>query len=313
MPGFVDLQINGYAGVDFNSDQLTGEDLHRCCQALQRDKVDGILATFITDSIETLSNRVQRLVELREQDPLAQKLIWGLHIEGPFISPERGYVGAHPVAHAQPAYIEGMERILDAGNGLVRLVTLAPEMDANQTVTRFLADQGLIVSAGHTNASYDQLKAAIDAGLVMFTHLGNGCPMLQDRHDNIIQRVLSLSEHLWIGFIADGAHIPFFALRNYLKVTGLERVVIVTDAISAAGCGPGRFQLGDRWVNVGADGVPRADDHSHLVGSGTIMSQMALNLKNELKLSDADIVRLTNSNPRRFLEMFPASVAAVQV
>ncbi len=304
MPGFVDVQINGYAGVDFNSDGLRPEELHRCCQALIRDGVEGILATVITDDVAVMSRRIARIAELRELDPLARQLIWGFHIEGPFISPKPGFVGAHPSQHAQNATRDAMQKLLDAGAGLVRLVTLAPEMDPRQQVTRMLSDAGIIVSGGHSDASLDQLDAAIDVGLMMFTHLGNGCPMNMNRHDNIVQRVLSFADRLWISFIADGAHIPFFALQNYLKLVGLERAIVVTDAISAAGCGPGRFPLGNRFVNVGEDGVPRAEDHSHLVGSGTIMSKMADNLKVELGLMPAEIELLTESNPQQLLATF---------
>ncbi|SFJ31741.1 N-acetylglucosamine-6-phosphate deacetylase [Planctomicrobium piriforme] len=305
MSGYVDLQINGYAGVDFNTDDLPGQSLHECCQTLRRDGVEGILATIITSDVDSMCRRIARLVQLRERDDLARKLIWGLHIEGPFLNPATGYIGAHPVAQARQADAASMQRLLDAGGGLVRLVTLAPEMDHRQSVTRMLSDERICIAAGHTDASRDQLRASIDAGLSLFTHLGNGCPQLLPRHDNIIQRALSLADELWISLIADGAHIPFFVLRNYLAVTGLERVIIVTDAISAAGCGPGRFQLGDRWINVGPDGVPRAEDHSHLVGSGTIMRRMAENLRSELLLTASEVEQLTVTNPRRLFELYP--------
>lgn len=312
MSGYVDLQINGYAGVDFNQDDLDAESLHAACAALRRDGVDGILATFITDDVPLMRARIARLVALRQQDPLVREIVWGIHVEGPFISAHRGYVGAHPADQARAADLDAMSSLLEAGEGLVRLVTLAPEMDAGQRVTRSLADAGIIVAAGHTDASLDQLLAALDAGLTMFTHLGNGCPGAMARHDNIIQRVLSLADRLWISFIADGAHIPLFVLGNYLKITGIDHAVIVTDAISAAGCGPGRYEIAGQQVDVGADGVPRAADNSHLVGSGTIMSQMGTNLRDVLGLSASDIERLTKENPRRILNSAKAPAIAAQ-
>ena len=116
-----------------------------------------------------------------------------------------------------------------------------------------LANQNITVSAGHCNPNLDQLRAAIDAGLRMFTHLGNGCPQQLPRHDNIIQRVLSQADKLWICFIADGVHVPFFALRNYLKCADINRCVIVSDAMAAAGLGPGQYKL-SRWeVTVGPE------------------------------------------------------------
>ncbi|MCC9608671.1 N-acetylglucosamine-6-phosphate deacetylase [Blastopirellula sp. JC732] len=298
---FFDLQINGYFGVDFNQDDISADDLHNACAALERDNVGGVLATIITDDIARMAARLSRFVQLRIADPLISRMIAGFHIEGPFISTKVGYVGAHPVAHAKEATWDEMTLLLDAADGLARIVTLAPEQDPEHDVTRRLAKQGIVVSAGHTNASLDQLDASIDAGLSMFTHLGNGCPRLMDRHDNIIQRALSRADQLYFGFIADGAHVPFFALKNYLQITGLDRAFIVSDAISAAGCGPGLYPLGDRVVQVGEDGVPRAEDDSHLIGSGTTMRRMAENLERELGLTPVEIDRLTRMNPRRIM------------
>lgn len=298
---FFDLQINGYYGVDFNQGTLSSDDLHEACEALQRDNVESVLVTIITDDIPRMAERISRIVQLRASDPLARRVIAGVHVEGPFISEVAGYVGAHPVAHAKRANWAEMETLLEAGDGLVRIVTLAPEQDPTQDVIRRLTDQGMVVSAGHTDASLEDLDAAIDAGLSMFTHLGNGCPRMMDRHDNIIQRALSRSDRLQIGLIADGAHVPFFALKNYLEITGTERAFVVSDAIAAAGRGPGIYPLGDQTVTVGEDGVPRAEDDSHLVGSATTMQQMADNLRLHVGLGSAEIQRLTSGNPRRLM------------
>ena len=134
-----------------------------------------------------------------------------------------------------------------------------------------------------------------------FTHLGNGCPMTMHRHDNVVQRVLSQSDRLWISFIADGAHIPFPALGNYLRCVGLERSVIVTDAISAAGLGPGTYTIGSQKVTIGEDLVPWADDRTHFVGSATVMPRVEQNLREVIGLSPADVRRLTYENPRQLL------------
>ena len=299
--GYFDLQINGYAGVDFNQDDLTGEDLLLACERLVTDGVSGVLATIITDSLPAMQSRIQRLVKLREAHSLIEQMICGIHIEGPFISAVPGFVGAHPRDQAREGVWDEMAQLLDAADGLAWLVTLAPEQDPHQELTRKLARKGIVVAAGHTDASMEQLNACIDQGLSLFTHLGNGCPMQMHRHDNIIQRALSRCDALHYSFIADGAHVPFFALKNYLRLAGIDRSIIVSDAIAAAGCGPGRYQLGDRMVTVGEDGVPRASDHSHLVGSGTIMKRMALNLAEHLALTEAEIDQMLRVNPRRLI------------
>jgi N-acetylglucosamine-6-phosphate deacetylase len=298
MTSMLDLQVNGFGGIDFNQDSLTAEELHEACIRLASHGVEAILATIITEKIEVMARRLANLARLRLLDPLAQKLIVGFHIEGPFLSAELGYHGAHPVEMIHPANAEEMPRLLDAAQGLTRIVTLAPEADPGYKVTRMLADQGIMVSAGHCNPSLDELRAAIDAGLRMFTHLGNGCPMQLPRHDNIIQRALSQADKLWLCFIADGVHVPFTALKNYLRCADINRCIVVSDAMAAAGLGPGRYKLG-RWeITIGPDLAAWAPDRSHLVGSAITMRQSFANLVQHIGLTEADAIRLTSTNPK---------------
>ena len=298
---YIDLQVNGTMGVDFNSDQLTPDQMHTVCSRLRDDGIAQFLPTIITDTISAMSSRLKRLVELREADPLVQQLVAGFHIEGPFLNETEGYIGAHPVKAVRPANRDDMQRLLDAAAGLTRIVTLAPERDEGFGVTGMLADAEICVSAGHCDPTLDQLKGAIDAGLAMFTHLGNGCPAEMHRHDNIIQRVLSLADRLWISFIADGYHIPTFVLKNYLRSISLERCVLVTDAISAAGLGPGRFQVGGQTFLVGEDGIPRTGDGKYFAGSGVTTPKMVQFARDELGLTAEEIDLLMSANPRRIL------------
>jgi N-acetylglucosamine-6-phosphate deacetylase len=295
----LDLQVNGYAGTDFNGDELTAEALHHACVCLLEDGCDQILATFITDHIPTLERRISALVKLREQDSLARQVIAGIHIEGPFINPEKGYVGAHPPQAVKPANLEDTKRLLDAAAGLARIVTLAPEKDDHFHVTEFLASNGVTVSAGHCNPSLDVLRAACSHGLSMFTHVGNGCPMQMHRHDNIVQRALALRDQLWLCFIPDGVHIDFFALQNYLRCAGLEKTIFVTDAISAARLGPGRFTLAGWDIQIGEDLVARSPDGSHFVGSTVTVPRILTNGQQHLGLSKADLAQLLDTNPRK--------------
>ncbi|MHC4995352.1 MAG: N-acetylglucosamine-6-phosphate deacetylase, partial [Planctomycetota bacterium] len=214
-----------------------------------------------------------------------------------------GYIGAHPPRHARVANLDDTKRLLDAACGLTRIVTLAPERDPGFAVTRFLADRGIVVAAGHCDPTLDQLRGAIDNGLTLFTHLGNGCPLRLHRHDNIIQRVLSLAPDspLHVTFIADGVHVPLHALGNYLDRVGPERAIVVSDAISAASLGPGGHTLGDQAVHVTDDLATWAPDRSHLIGSACPMSRMIDNLAGCLRLSPEHVRALTHDNPRRLL------------
>ena len=295
---FLDLQVNGYAGIDFNGDdELDVPAVDTICSRLTSHGVEGILVTIITDHLSVMQARLQRLARLRAISPAFRKIMRGFHIEGPFINPTEGYRGAHPADAILTADISAMERLLDAAQGLTCLVTLAPEQDPGFHLTRLLVRKGIVVSAGHTNASLDELKGAIDAGLKMFTHLGNGCPAIMPRHDNIVQRALSLRDRLWLCFIADGVHIPFFALKNYLDIAGTERSIVVTDAISAASLGPGRYRLG-RWdLTISSDLVARAPGADHLVGSTVTMEMSFNNLTGKLGLSDSVARKLLAENP----------------
>ncbi len=300
--GYVDLQVNGYADVDFNADVLAEERVAAVCRRLRKEGVAGILATVITADIEAMCRRLANIVRAREADATTAEVIWGVHIEGPFLNEEPGYIGAHPKECARPADVENMKRLLEAAGGLTRIVTLAPERDAGQQVTRYLSKHGICVAGGHCNPTLDELRAAIDAGMRMFTHLGNGCPGQLARHDNIIQRVLSEAERLHIGFIADGVHVPFFALTNYLKCCGIERAFVVTDAIRGAGLGPGEYSIGDRRVIIDENLATWAADRSHLVGSAGTMPRSAENLRSALGLSERDVRQLLCENPRGIVE-----------
>ncbi len=300
---YFDLQINGYAGVDFCSLDLTDSDFHLACEALAKDGIDGILATLITDSVDSLCEKLKTLVRFREGDELVRKMVRGFHVEGPFLNPNPGYIGAHPSEHAILASPENAARLLDAGQGLVRLITLAPERDPDAAATRYLVEQGITVSAGHCDPDLPTLERAVDAGLSMITHLGNGCPVTLPRHDNFIQRALSLAERLWICYIPDGAHVPFFALRNYFQISGVERTIFTSDAIMAAGLGPGLYNLSGAPVEVDEQGVARRPGSPNLAGSTIRGHQVAKNLRQHLGLDETAVDRVYRANPLKALNL----------
>jgi N-acetylglucosamine-6-phosphate deacetylase len=298
---YIDLQVNGYADVDFNADELSAERAAAVCRRLRDDGVEHILATVITADLDVMCRRLANIVRIREADSVIAGMIQGIHIEGPFLNETAGFIGTHPRAAARPAEVNAMQRLLDAAGGLTRIVTLAPERDPGSRVTKLLSQQNIRVSAGHCDATLDELRASIDAGLSLFTHLGNGCPALLPRHDNIIQRVLSQAEHLHIGFIADGVHVPFFALENYLECCGFDRAFVVTDAIRGAGQGPGEYSIGDQRVVVDENLATWSADRTHLMGSAGTMRRSEENLRVALGLSEQEIKTLLCDNPRKIL------------
>ena len=292
--GAFDIQVNGFAGVDFNADHLGDEEFSKVDAALDDCGVSGILATVITADLKQMERRIQRLA----QAPSTK--IEGVHIEGPFLNPAPGYIGAHPTEHAKQASVDDMKRLIDAGGGKVKLVTLAPEQDADLKVTKWLVAQGITVAAGHCDPSMDELTAAADAGLSMFTHLGNGCPPQIHRHDNIIQRVLSLSDRLWICLIADGHHLPLFVLKNMIAVAGVERCIATTDAMAAANAAPGIYPLAGQQYEVGEDRVVRVPGTDQFAGSAATLVDLQRTL-GEIGLSENEVQQLVESNPRSAL------------
>lgn len=298
---YFDLQVNGYAGVDFCSADLRVEDVRRACEAMRADGMDRILATMITDTVDSLSAKLENWVRIREADDLVAEVVAGFHVEGPFISAKEGYVGAHPASAVSPANIDDAKRLLDAGSGLVKLITLAPENDEGAKTTRFLAESGVTVSAGHCDPDMDTLERAVDAGLSMITHLGNGCPVDLPRHENFIQRVLSFRGKLWVGLIIDGFHVPWFALRNYIDLIGLDRMIATTDAILAAGLGPGMYELSGAPVEVDEQGVARRPGSPNLAGSTVRAHQVAANLQDYLGFSEEEVEQVFSKNPQAAL------------
>jgi N-acetylglucosamine-6-phosphate deacetylase len=264
-PPLVDLQINGYAGVDFQQDDLTADDLLLAARALRRAGCAYFLLTLITDEWARLITRLKHLRQLRESFPELRDAIIGWHIEGPFLSDKPGYCGAHNPAHMRdpkPADI----RELRAASGTDRvLLTMAPERTGAIEAIQLATSLGLCVSLGHTDADAETLQRAVSAGAAGFTHLANGCPRELNRHENILWRVCD-TPGLTVSFIPDGIHIPPRAFRLLHKLLD-GPVYYTTDAMAAAGAGPGTYRLGGLELEVGADQIVRLPGKTHFAGS----------------------------------------------
>lgn len=235
-PPLIDIQVNGYAGVPFFRGLPSEDDVRQCVAKLKAGHVGAIFATVITDKVPAMAERLANLRKITDSDPELRAMIPAFHIEGPCISPEDGYKGAHPADCVVPPSRDAIEPMIEAAGGPERvgIVTLAPEYDKGLKTIAWLADLGIVVSAGHCNTPYEVLREAQDAGLRMFTHLGNGSAAQMDRHDNIIMRALDC-EKLTYGIIPDGNHLPYFVVRNYIKAAGIERCIFTTDCVANAG------------------------------------------------------------------------------
>lgn len=264
--GLFDFQVNGFAGVDFQRDGLTATQLDHAVAALRRHGTAAIFLTLITDEIDALCRRFAAIEKIRASSPSIAAAIPGYHLEGPWLSPESGYRGAHPPGPMCAPTLAAFSRLQSAAGGRIRLVTLAPEWPGSAEFIAALTRDGIAVSLGHTNATEAQIDASIRAGARFVTHLGNGCPTQLHRHDNIIQRLLAHDE-LTACFIPDGIHLPPFTLKNLVRAKSPGRILFTTDAMAGAGAPPGRFTIGPHEIDVGADGIARAPGSANFAGS----------------------------------------------
>lgn len=265
-PALVDLQINGYAGVDFQSDNLTLDELTRAARELRAAGCTRFFFTLITDHWPNLLERLRRARALREQSSELQRAIAGWHIEGPFLSPVPGFCGAHNPAcmiDPQPAHIRELRAT--AGRDPL-LITVAPERAGAMEAIAAAVSLDITISLGHTNAPAEVLREAVKAGAKGFTHLANGCPKDLDRHDNILWRVFE-TPGLLASLIPDRIHVSPALFRLMHRVFKPESIYYTTDAMSAAGAPPGRYRIGQLELEVGADQIVRLPGKPNFAGS----------------------------------------------
>ena len=242
-PGFVDLQINGYRGVEFNDAELTIGKVRQVALSQDAFGVTSFLATCTTDGHELLKNSLAIIGRAIRELPEVAARIPGIHLEGPFISPDDGPRGAHPKQHVRRPDWDEFSRLQDAAGGFIKLLTISPEYDSAPDVIRRAADSGVLVAIGHTKASGDQIKAAVDAGARMSTHLGNGAHPTIRRHPNYIWDQLA-DDRLTASLIVDGHHLPPAVVKSMIRAKTPERVVLVSDITSMGGMPAGRYQTG---------------------------------------------------------------------
>lgn len=283
-PRLFDFQVNGFGGVDFQSDALTREQLEHAVAILQRHGTAAIFLTFITDEIDAICRRLEKIEQWCAVSPGVARMIAGYHIEGPWLSPEPGYRGAHPPEPMHAPSLAEFARLQAAANGRVRLITLAPEWPGSAECITAITRAGVNVSLGHTNASEAQIDEAIRAGARFCTHVGNGTPLEMHRHDNVVQRLLARDE-LIACLIPDGIHLPPFALKNFFRAKPAGRVLFTTDAMSGAGAPPGRFTIGRHTIEVGADRVARVPGAKNFAGSTLAPDEGVRNCARYLGLS----------------------------
>lgn len=278
-----DLQINGFAGIDYQQESLTKEQLRYSVDQLLAHGTTRILLTLVTDPMDAICRKLEKVEQFRSEDEVIKRVIVGYHIEGPYMSEKAGFCGAHPAHLMKDPEIAELHRMQKAANGNVRLITIAPERKGSVEFIKEAVASSVVISLGHTDASEREIDAAVLAGATMCTHLGNGCPSEMHRHDNIIQRLL-FHDELIACFIPDGIHIPFPTLRNFLRAKPANKILFTTDAMSAAGAPNGRYNIGHVEVEVGDDRVVRQPGKPNFAGSALCPDQGVRLLVDQLHL-----------------------------
>jgi len=275
--GLTDLQVNGYAGVDFNNSALTADALDHALQAMLRSGVTACLPTLITAPEPVFIQRLAALDAAVAHSRLGPLMVPGFHLEGPFLNPDVGYAGCHPadaMILPDPAVLD---RIVTGLCRPILLLTIAPERTGALPLTSHARRRGMLVAMGHTAADAGIIGQAVDAGILLSTHLGNALPQPQPKFHNPLMAQLARDE-LHASFIADGIHIPREALKVLLRAKGLHRSVLVTDATAAAAAEPGLYTFGDMTIQHTAEGAVRVPGGSTLAGSALCLDGAVRNL-----------------------------------
>ena len=226
-------------------------------------------------------------------------------MEGPYISPHDGPRGAHPRAHVAEASIEDFKRRQEAAEGRILLVTLAPEVPGALSLIEYLVGSNVRVAIGHSAASPEQICDAVKAGATLSTHLGNGCAQMLPRHPNFIWEQLA-SDELFASLIVDGHHLPASTVKSMVRAKTPSRIILVTDAIAAAGCLPGTYLLGDMEVELSTTGRVAAPGAPNLAGSALAMNRAVTNTARFTGLTLDEVLPMASVLPARYIGIEPA-------
>lgn len=296
-PGWIDIQVNGFAGVDYNDARAPQEEIARSLGVLFSTGVARFYPTVITGPPEGMEGALRNLARARES--LADgEAMDGFHVEGPFISAEDGPRGAHPREWVRPPDFDEYRRWQDATGGRVRIVTLSPEWPGATAFIERVAGEGAVVAIGHTMAGREQIAEAVAAGATLSTHLGNGAHPVLRRHPNYIWEQLA-EDRLMADFIVDGIHLDAAFLKVALRAKTPARCVLVTDAATPAGAAPGRYRLGTVEIELLPEGRVVLAGEDRLAGSALRMDRGIENLVRLAGLSLADAVRMATTNAAR--------------
>jgi N-acetylglucosamine-6-phosphate deacetylase len=294
LPGLFDLQVNGFGGIDFNGPHLTADRAMEAAEQMRAVGVTRFLPTLVTSSFAQFARSAHVLART------TSTAIAGIHMEGPYLSAEDGARGAHPREQVATATLDDFNRRQDAAGGRIVLVTLAPEVPGALALIEHLVKSGVRVAIGHTAATPPQIADAVAAGATLATHLGNGCAQMLPRHPNVIWELLA-ADTLFASLIVDGHHLPPATVKTMVRAKSPGRTILVTDAMAAAGCAPGRYTMGGLTCDVAADGRVSLPGTPYLAGSALTLDRAIANTVRFTGVSVDAVIAMASTIPASYL------------
>lgn len=294
VPGFIDIHVHGLNGYDSNDKDP--ESIQCISESLAAKGVTGFLPTIQTAPLKEIHEALKRVKDSLERG-VSGAAVLGSHLEGPFISPER--IGAQQQFIQKPS-IKTLEGLLDASGGSLRLVTLAPELETGLEAVKFLVEKGVVVSAGHTDASYDEACKAFDAGLNSIGHFWNGMRGLHHREPGIVGAGL-MDADVFVELIADCCHVHPAVLGLTMRLKGVDRIVLVSDSIKPAGLPDGEYSFGGRNFYL-KDNIIKLDS-GVIAGSSTSLNKAVQNMIEKAGATLSEAIQMATDTPARLLEM----------
>jgi N-acetylglucosamine-6-phosphate deacetylase len=298
--GFVDIQVNGFAGVDFSDPRLEPEQAAMVLPAMWKTGVTSFCPTLITNTADALERNFRVLERARTLDVRFAQSVPGYHLEGPYLSSDKAYGAHNPDLMHAPDWIE-FSRLQDAAGGNIAIITLAPELPGAIDFIHRASAAGVIVALGHTDAGPEKIHAAIDAGAKISTHLGNGCATFIHRHQNPLWAQIA-SDQLQACVICDGFHLPPDLLRVIVKVKSIERCILVTDAVHVATLPAGSYSLVGRTIELLHTGQVITADGLSMAGSALSMNAAVATFMDVVQTSLAEALQTASTNPGKLFE-----------
>lgn len=300
-PGLVDIQVNGYGGQEFSSFDLTPERVALIARQHDGWGVTAFCPTLTTQSFECLAHGLRAIAQACEENRAVQRAVWGIHLEGPYFNTEDGPRGAHPREHCRRPDFDEFCRLQEAAGGRIRILTMSPEFEEAPRFIARAAAQGVVVALGHMGATGAQIRAAVDAGARLSTHLGNGAHRMLPRHPNYLWDQLA-EDRLLASLIVDGHHLPPEVVKVFVRAKTPSRIVLVSDLSGLAGLPPGRYTSSGCDVEILADGrLVIAGQQQLLAGASRPLSTGVVNVMRFAGVDLATAIEMATAAPARLL------------